>query len=81
MPKQPAISLGAGQCVAGPDVRLVNAVEHQIGKRNRIDGIVLLTAARGVAVARFTLFRRRDLLVVRASHVPICLRKEKSLVA
>ena len=45
--EETAISLSAGQCIAVPDVRLIDVVENQVRKPDGIDRVVLLTAVKG----------------------------------
>ena len=74
--EQPAVRLRAGQCVAMPDVRLVNVVQHQIGQRDGIDRVVLLSAVERAALEGLELFRRADLGVAGPGHVFEGLRQE-----
>ena len=44
--KQTVIGSDAGQRIAVPDMRLVNAVQHQIGERDGINGVVFLASVK-----------------------------------
>lgn len=45
--EEPVVGGTAGQCVAVPQVRLVDSVEDEVGEGDRLDLIVLLAAEDG----------------------------------
>ena len=56
--KQPAEGLLAGEGVAMPQVRLVNAVQHKVGQGDGVNEIFLLAPIKRACLERFDLIWR-----------------------
>ena len=55
--EQPAVAFLSGQGVAVPQVRLVDAVQHQIGQGDGVNQVFLFPAVEGAFLERGVVFR------------------------
>ena len=64
-----------------PDVRLIHPMEHEVGKCNGVDGVVLLTAIERPHLEGFKLVGRSDVPIVCPGHVFKRLRQKAARTA
>jgi len=79
--EQAAVGFLSRQGVAVPEVRLVDAVQHQVGQSDGKDEILFLPAPECPLLERFELVGRLDLFVVGSGHVLERLRQKAARAA
>ena len=79
--EQPRVGGLIGESVAVPEMRMVDAMQHQIGQRDGIDQVFLFPAVEGAFLQRGVVFRRRAGLIDSLFDVLVALGEEAASAA